>query len=31
MGTYHYHRDSPLTRWQQEKLWKLCGERHPIL
>lgn len=31
MGSYHYRRDSPLTRWQQEKAWSLCCERHPIL
>lgn len=31
MGSYRYNPESPLTRWQQEKVYALCGERHPIL
>lgn len=31
MGAYRYNPHSPLTRWQQEKVYALCGERHPIL
>ena len=31
MGLYRYNPQSPLTRWQQEKVYALCGERHPIL
>lgn len=31
VGSYHYNPRSPLTRWQQEKVYALCGERHPIL
>lgn len=31
MGSYHYHPGSPLTRWQQEKLWSLCQERSKVV
>lgn len=31
MGSCHYHPDSALTRWQQEKLWELCQERSAVV
>lgn len=31
MGNYRYRPDSPLTRWQQEKVWALCRERSTVV